>query len=261
MRTTQGEEPTLARMRRHVDRTREQWEQARLISGHPALRLRARRAVRAGQATQAQARLTHRADPAGGASQAPPARTTPYRCAASSAPSGRSWRRWPSTWRRWQRQARRKAAFLIATHVRDPTRWSDQELIQTDQDHQSVERGLALRKRSAVAGRPPSSSTSLSGSWRSRWSWCCGGTVYRLAEHRLREPLAVTGQPIKSQVNTPTDRPTRRWGFPSFEGGDRLPIRHGQGPDVALVLRLLPLPQQVLTLLGPASEPCYASTH
>lgn len=68
-------------------------------------------------------------------------------------------------------------------------------------------------------------------------------------------------QTIKSQVNKSTDRPTMRWMFPCFAGGDLLPIRHDPGPDVALVLRLQPLHQQVLTLLGPAYEQFYKSTH
>jgi hypothetical protein len=56
--------------------------------------------------------------------------------------------------------------------------------------------------------------------------------VYCLAEHRLRQQLAVTGQTIPSQVNKPTDHPTMRWVFQCFEGVDLLHIRHG--PDVAL---------------------------
>jgi hypothetical protein len=85
--------------------------------------------------------------------------------------------------------------------------------------------------------------------------------VYRLAEHRLRQQLTATGQTIPSQVNKPTDRPTMRWVFQCFEGVDLLHIRHGPGPDVALVLRLQPLHQQVLTLLGPAYEQFYQSTN
>jgi transposase len=41
--------------------------------------------------------------------------------------------------------------------------------------------------------------------------------VYRLAEHRLREQLAATGQTVPSQVKQPTDRPTLRWMFRCFE--------------------------------------------
>ncbi|HEV8192052.1 MAG TPA: hypothetical protein VGP82_11295 [Ktedonobacterales bacterium] len=73
--------------------------------------------------------------------------------------------------------------------------------------------------------------------------------VYWLAEHRLRRQLAVTGQTIPSQVNKPTDRATMRWVLQCFVGVDLLHIRHGPGPDVALVLRLRPLHQQVLTVL------------
>ena len=85
--------------------------------------------------------------------------------------------------------------------------------------------------------------------------------VYRLAEHRLREQLAATGQTIPSQVNKPTDRPTMRWVFQCFEGVDLLHIRHGPAPALALVLRLEPVHQQVLTLLGPAYEEFYKSTN
>jgi hypothetical protein len=85
--------------------------------------------------------------------------------------------------------------------------------------------------------------------------------VYRLAEHRLRAQLAATGQTIPSQVNKPTDRPTMRWVFQCFEGIDLLHIRHGPGPALALVLRLAPLHQQVLALLGPAYEQFYKSTN
>ncbi|MFI5272672.1 MAG: hypothetical protein ACHQ4H_06530 [Ktedonobacterales bacterium] len=84
--------------------------------------------------------------------------------------------------------------------------------------------------------------------------------VYRLAEHRLRELLAATGQTIPSQLNQPTDRPTMRWVFQCFGGIDLLQIRHGPDPAVALVLRLRPLHQHVLALLGPSYEELYTST-
>jgi hypothetical protein len=83
--------------------------------------------------------------------------------------------------------------------------------------------------------------------------------VYRLAEHRLREQLAATGQTIPSQVNKPTNRPTMRWVFQCFEGIDLLHSRPGQA--VTLVLRVQPIHQQVLALLGPAYEEFYRSTN
>jgi hypothetical protein len=88
--------------------------------------------------------------------------------------------------------------------------------------------------------------------------------VCRVAEHRLHEQPAATGQTISSQVNQvnkPTDRPTMRWVFQCFKGVDVLHIRHGPSPAVALVLRLRPLHQQVLVLLGPSYEQLYQSTN
>ena len=85
--------------------------------------------------------------------------------------------------------------------------------------------------------------------------------VYRLAEHRLREQLATTGQTVPNQVNKPTDRPTMRWVFQCFEGVDLLRIRHGPDSTTTLVLHLQPFHHQVLTLLGPTYQRFYTSTN
>jgi hypothetical protein len=87
--------------------------------------------------------------------------------------------------------------------------------------------------------------------------------VYRLAEHRLREQLAATGQTIPNQVKKPTDRPTMRGAFQCFEGIELLHLRHGPDPTVAVVLLLPlePLHQQSLALLGPTYEHFYESRH
>jgi hypothetical protein len=52
-----------------------------------------------------------------------------------------------------------------------------------------------------------------------------------------------------------------RWVFQCFEGIDLLHIRHGPEPALALVLRLQPIHQQVLALLGPSYEAFYKSTN
>ena len=86
--------------------------------------------------------------------------------------------------------------------------------------------------------------------------------VYRLAEHRVREQLATACQTIPDQVKKPTNRPTMRWVFQCFEGIELLHIR--LGPDAlttALVLRLTPLHQQILELLGPTYEHFYEARH
>jgi hypothetical protein len=46
-----------------------------------------------------------------------------------------------------------------------------------------------------------------------------------------------------------------------FEGLDLLHIRHGPEPALALVLRVQPIHQQVLALLGPSYEAFYKSTN
>src|SRR5215831_14654171 len=44
--------------------------------------------------------------------------------------------------------------------------------------------------------------------------------VYKLAEVRVRQRLAATGQTVPDQVRKPTARPTLRWLFQCFEGID-----------------------------------------
>ena len=158
------------------------------------------------------------------------------------------------------REARRKAAFLVATNVLDPAQLPDQELIQTYKDQHRVERGFSFLKdplflASAVFVKNPQRIAALS----LVMVLCL--LVYRLAEHRLREQLEGTGQTIPSQLNKPTDRPTMRWVFQCFEGIDLLHIRHGPDPALALVLRLQPVHHQVLALLGPSYEELYTSTN
>jgi transposase len=158
------------------------------------------------------------------------------------------------------REARRKAAFLVATNVLDPAQLPDQELIQTYKNQQSVERGFSFLKdplflASSVFVKKPERIAALS----LVMVLCL--LVYRLAEHRVRERLEATGQTIPSQLRKPTDRPTMRWVFQCFEGIDLLHIRHGPEPALALVLRLQPVHQQVLALLGPSYEEFYKSTN
>jgi transposase len=157
------------------------------------------------------------------------------------------------------RMVRRKASFLVATNVLDPTQLPDQELIQIYKEQHSVERGFSFLKdplflASSVFVKKPERIVALS----LVMVLCL--LVYRLAEYRLREQLAATGQTIPSQVNKPTDRPTMRWVFQCFEGIDLLHIRHGPDRAMAVVLRLQHLHHQVLALLGPACAEFYKSS-
>jgi hypothetical protein len=81
--------------------------------------------------------------------------------------------------------------------------------------------------------------------------------AYRLAEHRLREQLAVTSQMVPSQVKQPTERPTLRWMFQCFEGVRLVRFLSRHGPPQHAITGLEPLHEQVLRLLGPLCAKLY----
>jgi len=155
----------------------------------------------------------------------------------------------------------RAASFIVATNVLDGAQLADEELIAIYKDQHGVERGFAFLKdplflASSAFLKQPERIMALS----LIMVLCL--LVYRLAEHRLRQQLAVTGQTIPDQVKKPTNRPTMRWVFPCFEGIELLHIRHGPTQAAtSLILRLTPLHQQILTLLGPTYEQFYESSN
>jgi transposase len=105
------------------------------------------------------------------------------------------------------RQARRNASFLVATNVLEADQLSDHELVQIYTVQHSVERGFAFLKdpdflASSVFVKKPERIVALS----LVMVLCLLG--YRLAEHRLREQLAATGQTVPNQLKHPTERPT-----------------------------------------------------
>jgi transposase len=257
VRTTQGEERARATLARKAEQTRIQWEKAlwhlsaqRFACEPDAQAALAKQLKQRPEWLEIQAHLV--VHPQHGRPGRPRPDATPERTA-------------------WQivatlpvnaiaRQGRRTASFLVATNVLDPTQLSDQELISTYKEQHSVERGFAFLKdplflASSVFVKKPSRIVALS----LVMVLCL--LVYRLAEHRLREQLAATGQTVPSQVKKPTDRPTMRWIFQCFEGVDLLHIRHGPDRPTDLVLRLEPFHQQVLALLGPSFEEFYKSTN
>jgi hypothetical protein len=81
--------------------------------------------------------------------------------------------------------------------------------------------------------------------------------VYRLAEHRLREQLATTGQTVPNQLRQPTDRPTLRWMFQCFEGISLVRFLPPHGPPQHEITGVAPLHEQVIHLLGPYCEKLY----
>ncbi|HEV2458075.1 MAG TPA: IS1634 family transposase [Ktedonobacterales bacterium] len=150
----------------------------------------------------------------------------------------------------------RKASFLVATNVLAADQLADQELIRTYKDQHSVERGFSFLKdplflASSVFVKKPSRIVALS----LVMVLCL--LVYRLAEHRLREQLAATGQTVPSQLKQPTDRPTMRWIFQCFEGVSLVAFQPSHGPPHSELANLEPLHEQVAALLGPYCEKLY----
>jgi transposase len=259
VRTSQGEQRVRTTLRRQMDKTREQWEKALWHLGNQ--RFACEPDARAALDQQLKKRpgwLSVQTQLVEHARHAQPGR--PRR---GTRPAGTEWQIVATLTvdeAAVSDAVRRHASFLVATNVLNPTQLSDHELIQTYKDQHSVERGFAFLKdplflASSVCVKKPERIVALA----LVMVLCL--LIYRLAEHRLREQLAATGQTIPSQVTKPTDRPTMRWVFQCFEGIDLLHIRHGPDPAVDLVLRLQPLHQQVLALLGPAYTEFYKSTN
>jgi transposase len=153
----------------------------------------------------------------------------------------------------------RAASFIVATNVLDHAQLGDEQLIAIYKDQHSVERGFAFLKdplflASSVFLKKPERIMALS----LIMVLCL--LVYRLAEHRLREQLAATGQTIPNQVKKPTNRPTMRWVFQCFEGVALLRVRHGPDHTATLLLRLEALHLQILALLGPCCERFYTAS-
>jgi transposase len=154
------------------------------------------------------------------------------------------------------RALQRQASFLVATNVHDTSQLPDQELIQTDQQQHSVERGFSFLKdplflASSIYVKKPSRIVALS----LVMALCL--LVYRLAEHRLRDQFAATSQTVPNQLKQPTDRPTRRWMFQCFEDISLVGVTLPNGPPHRDIAGLEPLHEHVVALLGMSCEQCY----
>ena len=81
--------------------------------------------------------------------------------------------------------------------------------------------------------------------------------IYALAERLLRQALAQNDETVPDQKGRPTQKPTMRWIFQTFEGIDVLSIRRNEQLVLRQVLNLRPVHLQVLRLLGPHVQKCY----
>jgi transposase len=254
-RTVQGEERARATLARKAEQTRAEWEKTlwhlrvqRFACEPDAQAALAKQLSRLPEWLQVEAQLL-----------AHPTHSRPGRPRKDTAPDGAVWHVEATVTldaAALERVAARQACFLVATNVLDPTVLSDQELIQTYKEQVSVERGFAFLKdplflASSVFVKKAERIVALS----LVMVLCL--LVYRLAEHRLREQLAATGQTVPNQVSKPTDRPTMRWIFQCFEGISLLVFPPSGGPPQQAVTELEPLHEQVLALLGPSYEKLY----
>jgi transposase len=149
----------------------------------------------------------------------------------------------------------RKACWIVGTNVLSPTALSDQTLIGTYKDQGGVERGFRFLKdplflASSVFVKKPERIMALS------FIMVLCLLIYRLAEFRLRSRLDETQQTIPDQVHKPTTRPTMRWVFQCFEGIELLHVQTATTSRL-YVLRLQPVHQLILHLLGPLYEKLY----
>jgi transposase len=155
-----------------------------------------------------------------------------------------------------EREALRRAAYIIGTNLLDIEAWPDEAVIGCYREQSVVERGFAFLKdplflASSVFVKRPERIMALA----FVMTLCL--LVYKLAEVRVRQRLAETGQTVPDQVRKPTARPTLRWLFQCFEGIDLLHIRQPDGSRTTQTLRLEKLHRLVLQLLGPAYENSY----
>jgi transposase len=141
--------------------------------------------------------------------------------------------------------------------VLDTVALPDETLIRIyTQDQGGVERGFAFLKdplflASSVFLKKPERIVALS----CVMVLCL--LVYRLAEHRLRQQLAATGQTVPSQVKQLTDRPTMCWMFQCFEGISLVGFTPPNGPPQRDIAGLQPLHEHVVALLGASCEILY----
>ncbi|HEY1388286.1 MAG TPA: IS1634 family transposase [Ktedonobacterales bacterium] len=157
-----------------------------------------------------------------------------------------------------EREALRRAAYIVGTNLLDVEAWPDEAVIALYREQSVVERGFAFLKdplflASSVFVKKPERIMALA----FVMTLCL--LIYKLAEARVRQRLAETGQTVPDQARKPTARPTLRWLFQYFEGIDLLHIAQPDRSRVTEVLRLDKVHRLVLQLLGPAYENSYSA--
>ena len=81
--------------------------------------------------------------------------------------------------------------------------------------------------------------------------------IYALAERKLRLVLQENNETIPDQKGKPTNKPTMRWVFQTFEGIDVLSARSGDQIVLRQMLNLHHVHLKIIRLLGPLVQKCY----
>lgn len=147
----------------------------------------------------------------------------------------------------------RRSLFILTTNELDEEALSNEELLLGYKGQHQVERGFRFLKDPAFLA----SSLFLKNEKRIMallmvMTLCL--LVYAALEWRIREGLRQTGQSIPDQKGKPTERPTARWVFYTFEGIHVLLVGGQQ-----LVLNLRERHQVILQVLGPRYQSHYHS--
>jgi transposase len=260
VRTAQGEERARKTLERHVDTTRAPWEQALWHLGNQRFAcVPDARAALAKQLKTCPAWLQVES-----VLVMPPKYRRPGRPRKHAPPDQVEWQVLTTLAvdaAAVAREARGKAAFVVATNVLDSAQLSDHELIRIYKEQHSVERGFSFLKdplflASSVFVKKPERIVALS-------------LVMVLTRLSLggAPPARATGRhrPDRPQPTQPTDRsPNHALDLPVLrrrESGD-LPAASGpppQGPPHRELANLEPLHEQVSALLGPDCQKLYKS--
>jgi transposase len=148
---------------------------------------------------------------------------------------------------------KRKSLFILATNELDREKLSDKELLKGYKGQHSVERGFRFLKNPELLADP----LYLQDEKRIMallmvMTLCL--LVYSALQWRIRQGLKEKGQSYPDQKGNPTQRPTARWVFQSFDGIHVLCVGQKR-----VVLNMKERHRTVVSVLGPDYERLYVS--
>jgi transposase len=148
---------------------------------------------------------------------------------------------------------KKKSLFIVATNELDEQKLSDEELLEGYKGQHSVERGFRFMKNPELLADP----LYLQEEERIMallmvMTLCL--LVYSALQWRIRQGLKETGRSYPDQKGNPTQRPTARWVFQSFDGIHVLHVGQQR-----VVLNMKERHRTIVSVLGPNYERLYVS--